>query len=179
MDKTTDISNLLWKNIPPALDMRKLFEKVELPKLDLQTLVEARRRDIDALVEANREAYQALETLGKRQQEILSAALASLQQNTNDVLTTEGLSEKASRSAQHAQAAFKQALTDMRELAQMAVDSNKQVLSVLNDRVKEGLKDAGVTLPAALGGSPEAAPKRTRAAATPTKTAARKRKAHA
>lgn len=156
-----------WKNIPAALDVRRLIDKIELPHVDLKAMVEARRRDIDALMEANREAYQALESLGKRQQEILNASLAAFQENTRDVIGTPGLGQKASRSAQHAQKAFTQALNDMRELAQMAVASNRHVLAVLNERMKLGLKEAGLDL-AALAGEP--APKR----AKPRTPAARK-----
>lgn len=182
MDKKTDTLADAWKNIPPALDMRRLFDKIELPHVDMKTLIEARRRDIDALVEANREAYQALEALGKRQQEILTASLATLQDNTREVLSTDGLGEKATRSAQLAQKALTQALADMRELAQMAVSSNRQVLAVLNDRVKAGLSEAGVTLPGLTEDAPHAratTKKPAARSATAHKATPRKRAAHA
>jgi phasin family protein len=171
--KATATSANPWKNIPAALDVRRLIDKMDLPHVDLKSMVEARRRDIDALMEANREAYQALESLGKRQQEILNASLAAFQDNTRDVIATQGIGQKATRSAQHAQKAFTQALSDMRELAQMAVASNRHVLAVLNERMKLGLEEAGVKLPGLSTDEPAAKPAKPRAAAT-RKTTARK-----
>lgn len=132
-----------WGKIPPALDLRKLFDKIELPEVG-RKIVASQRKDIEALVEANRQAYRALEALGKRQQEILRAALQTWQQGAREVINAPKLAGKASASAKRSQQAFSDALADLRGLAEMAVESNRQVLAVLNERATERLQEIGV-----------------------------------
>lgn len=132
-----------WGKIPSALDLRKLFDKIELPEVG-RKIVASQRKDIEALVEANRQAYRALEALGKRQQEILRAALQTWQQGAREVINAPKLAGKASASAKRSQQAFSDALADLRGLAEMAVESNRQVLAVLNERATERLQEIGV-----------------------------------
>lgn len=165
-----------WGRIPPALDLRKLFEKLDLPDVG-QRFLETRRKDIEALVDANRQAYRALETLGKRQQEILRAAIEAWQEGARAVIAEPKLRDKASRSLRHSQDAFGRAVADLRELAEMAVASNRNVLGVLDRRLQERLSEAGVKLPKAKvvaepvpdeapAARRTAAPRRTRRAAS-------------
>jgi phasin family protein len=162
MDKKTSAAP--WGKIPSALDLRKLFDKIELPEAG-RKIVASQRKDIEALVEANRQAYRALEALGKRQQEILRAAFEAWQQGAREVIAAPKLGGKLSASAKRSQKAFSQALTDLRELAELALEQNKQVLGVLNERGKERLRElgAGVGKPAAAAepvadDSPKAVP---------------------
>jgi phasin family protein len=141
MDKKTPAAP--WGKIPSALDLRKLFDKLELPDTG-RRIVASQRKDIEALVEANRQAYRALESLGKRQQEILRTAFEAWQQGTREVIDAPKLRGKMSVSAQRSQRAFSQALTDLRELAELAFEENKKVLGVLNERANERLRELGV-----------------------------------
>ncbi|MBL8350766.1 MAG: phasin family protein [Burkholderiaceae bacterium] len=133
-----------WGRIPPALDLRKLIDKLELPEVG-RRLVAGQRKDIEALVEANRQAYLALEALGKRQQELLRAAYDAWQTGTREVIAAPDLASKARQSAKRSQQAFSEALADLRDLAEMAVASNRQVLGVLNERAGQRLQEIGLT----------------------------------
>lgn len=137
--------------LPAALDLRRLFERIDLPQAGRRFL-DTRRRDIEALIEANRQAYHALEALGQRQQEILAAALATWQEGVREVIETPGLGDKAGASAKRSQQALGQAVKDLRELAELALKSNQAVLGVLNQRAREHLQEVGAGLPTPVKG---------------------------
>ncbi len=145
MDKSAISTDQRW-GLPPALNLHQLFGQLELPKLDVNKIAESRRKDIDAMVDAHREAYQAMQALSQRQQELLAAALKSWQNGAQAVMEAPSLSEKANQSAEQAKQAISRALTDLRELAEVATSSNRKVLAVLNHRMQEGLAEAGVSL---------------------------------
>lgn len=153
---TTPAAEAPWGRIPPALDLRKLFDKLDLPERG-RRLLDTQRKDIEALVEANRQAYRALEALGQRQQEILRAALEAWQAGARDVIAAPRLADRAGKTLGNSQQAFSQALTDLRELAELALQSNKQVLGVLEARVKAHLHEIGLRTPRGQGGEAAAA----------------------
>lgn len=132
--------------LPAALDLRRLFDKIDLPQIGRQFL-DTRRKDIEALVEANKQAYHALEALGQRQQQILRAAAAAWQEGAKEVIQAPKLGDKASATARRSQQAFGQAVKDLRELAELALKSNQAVLGVLNQRAKDHMQEVGAQLP--------------------------------
>lgn len=125
----------------PGFDIRALLDRLSLPGVDVQALLESRRKDVEALVAANQRAYQGFEALTRRQAEILAEAMQVWQAGTREVLATTGAPEKANRSAGRAQQAFGEALASMRELAELAAKSHEDVVRILNKRVHEGLDE--------------------------------------
>jgi len=126
---------------PPAIDVRKILEKLKLPGIDVNGLVEARRKDVEALLAANQKAYQALDSLNRRQSEVLTAAMIGWNEGARELLTAGSAQTAASRSAERAKQAFSQAMADMRELADLAAKSTEEVTSILNKRMNDGLDE--------------------------------------
>lgn len=138
-DKTTTAKPAAGFTIPEALDLRTLLEKLKLPGVDVNGLLDYHRKDVETLIAANEQAFRGYQALTRRQAEILAEAMREWREGTAGLVDVKGIPEKASRTAGRAQQAFGRALGNMREIAEMAAKSHEQVIEILNKRVHEGL----------------------------------------
>jgi phasin family protein len=118
-----------------------MLEKLRLPGIDTQKLIEGRRKDIEALLAANERAYVAVEALTRKQADLLSDVMKEWQASVKDVVAGTGIVEKLNQTADHAQRAFTHALTNMKEMAEIAARSNHEVLAILNKRYHDGVAE--------------------------------------
>lgn len=128
------------KDNRPKLDVRATLEKLKLPGLDAQTLLDRGRKDIEALLAANERVFNTIETLSHKQTELLMDVMREWQAGAKDVIGKGSTPEKASQVSQHAQRAFVQALADMKEMADIAAKSHEDVLTILNKRYRENVE---------------------------------------
>ena len=122
--------------INPFADLQTLMTQFSIPGVDLAAVVEARRKDIDALVAANQSALEAAQALARKQTEMLTQAMKDIQQATRDAAAGDPAKQSA-----NARKAIDKALADMKELAQMAQDSQKEALAHLTERANANLQE--------------------------------------
>ena len=127
-------------------DLRRLLEGLKLPGIDVQGLLESRGKDVEALLAANRKAMEGYQELARKQAELLAEAMRELQDGAREVLSPAAAPETLSRAATRAQKAFTQALADMRTLAEMAASSHQEVMSIVNQRIADGLRELRASL---------------------------------
>lgn len=120
-------------------DIGKMMEQFKVPGLDVGKIVEAQKKDIEALTAANQAAYEGVQELAKRQAEILQETMAEWQA----AMTSAGGGAGATPAVQAelAQKAFAKAVTNMREMAEMAAKSQTQAWEVMQKRFRENLAD--------------------------------------
>jgi len=124
----------------PFVDVTKILEQFKLPGVDMQSILEARRKDMEALAKANQIAYDNIQALARREAEILQQTMAEWQ-GAMAGMAGKGPAEMAAKGTELAAQAFGRALTNMRELAEMATKSQAQTYEVLNRRFQENLED--------------------------------------
>lgn len=112
----------------PFFDFTKLLEQYKFPGVDFAAVVDLERKNIEALAQANKIAFEGWQALVRRQSEILQETM------------THAFAEVGNRDAKANQAdmvvqAFEKALGNMRELAEMAVQSQKDAFEVIRKRV--------------------------------------------
>ena len=126
---------------PPFVDVTKLMEQFKLPGIDMQAIVEARRKDIEALTEANRIAFQGMQALAQKQAEILQKSMQEAQAAMQGLAGGQ-TAASAGNPGELIQQAFQKALSNMRELAEMAGKSQAQAMEIVSKRVQENIEDA-------------------------------------
>ena len=126
--------------MPPFVDITKILEQFKLPGMDISALMEARRKDVEALTQANQIAYQSMQALAQREAEILQQTMAEWQ-GAMAGMAGKSPTEMAAKGTELATQAFGNALTNMRELAEMATKSQTQAYEVLNKRFQENLEE--------------------------------------
>lgn len=125
----------------PGFNFEKLCERFRLPGVDVSALMEAQRKNVEALQQANQKAYAGALALAQRQAEILEETVREWQ-NAAKELTGKGSGENvATKQADLARKAIEQALANMRELAEMAVQSQREAYEVIGKRVQNGIQE--------------------------------------
>ena len=116
----------------PAFDFTKMLQQFRIPGVDFASIIERERKNIEALAEANRIAFEGWQNLVRRQSEILQDSMKrAVADAQNQNLLKDG--------AELARNAFQAALTNMRELAEMAVKSQSEAFEVIRKRVGENI----------------------------------------
>jgi len=124
----------------PFVDITKILEQFKLPGVDINAIMEARRKDVEALTQANQIAYASMQALAQREAEILQQTMAEWQ-GAMAGMAGKSPTEMAAKGTELATQAFGRALSNMRELAEMASKSQTQTYEVLNRRFQENLED--------------------------------------
>ena len=117
----------------PNFDFTKLMKDFKLPGVDLATIMDREKKNIEALTEANRVAFEGWQALVRRQAEILQESIKQA------VGTVQG-EDAGTKRMDLAAHAFQTALSNMRELAEMAAKSQKEAFDIIRKRVEENLE---------------------------------------
>ena len=117
----------------PFFDFTKLMSQFRLPGVDFAALVDRERKNIEALAEANKIAFEGWQSLVRRQGEIL-------QETMKKVVANAGQQDAMTKRADLAKEGFENALSNMRELAEMATKSQKEAFEVIRKRVEENVE---------------------------------------
>ena len=131
------------KSATDAASVREVVAALERLKLaDLsQVLLEGRRKDLEALVAANKKSYDGLQSLVKRRTQQVKTAIAEWQ-SVAKVMKTAGPGESIAKLDELAKGAFKLALENIRELAELAARSQAETLKIVNQRITESVDQA-------------------------------------
>jgi phasin family protein len=124
----------------PFVDITKILEQFKLPGIDIQAVLDARRKDVEALTQANQIAYESMQALARREAEILQQTMGEWQ-GAMAGMAGKSPQEMAAKGTELATQAFGRALSNMRELAEMASKSQAQTYEVLNRRFQENLEE--------------------------------------
>ena len=119
-------------------DITQLIGQFKMPGVDMNALVEAGRKDIEALVAANKAAYESMQALARKQTEMLTASFEGMQEAAKGTLGGKG---DPAKQAETVRQAFEKALTDLKELAEMARTSQADALAHITRRGTEHLEE--------------------------------------
>jgi phasin family protein len=115
-----------------------MLKSFKVPGVDVQALIESQKKDVQALVAANQAAYAGMQSLAKRQTEMLQEAAAAWRAAASE-MTSKGLSGSMEDRTEMARKAFSTAVANMRELAEMATRSQTEVFDLIRKRAEENL----------------------------------------
>ena len=117
----------------PVLDFTKLMSQFRLPGVDFAALVDRERKNIEAVAQANRIAFEGWQRLVRRQAEML-------QETMKKVIADAGHEGAKKKRADLAKEGFEKALANMRELAEITTQSQKEAFDVVRKRIEENVE---------------------------------------
>jgi phasin family protein len=130
----------------PRFDLRSLLERLRLPGVTTQKLMAFHRKDLEALIAANERAVQALETVTRKQADMLVNVLHEWNEGAKDAVADKPGAERLNEATSRVQSAFSTALANLREMAEISAKSSEDVLGILNKRYREGLDELRASL---------------------------------
>lgn len=109
------------------------------------TLMEHGRKDIEALVEANKRSYQGLQTVVQRQTEMLRQSITNWQDAVSG-MQGQDMSANLAKLDEMGRSAFQQALNDLRELAEVAAQSQSEAFDIVRQRIQDNVEQVSQLL---------------------------------
>lgn len=118
-------------------DFSQMLEQMKLPGVDLQSLAEDARKNVEALQEANRTVAAGWQALAEKQMEIFQQTMQRWQES---MTPPSGEGASVEKQAERAREGFERALENMRELAEIAAESQSKAFDIMRQRFEENLR---------------------------------------
>ncbi|MCC8397373.1 phasin family protein [Paraburkholderia sp. MMS20-SJTR3] len=128
-------------DLNPFAGLTKLLDQFNVPGLDMGPIIDARRKDVDALVAANRTAYESMQTVARKQTEILTQIMQGIQDSFTVAATDSGIAPDLGARVEQAHSVYKKALADMVELSESARKSQVEAMTGIAHRATESLQE--------------------------------------
>lgn len=118
-------------------DFNRMLEQMQVPGIDLERLAEDARKNVEALQEANRTVAAGWQALAEKQMEIFQQTMQRWQES---MTPPSGERASAEKQAELAREGFERALENMRELAEIAAESQSKAFDIMRQRFEENLR---------------------------------------
>lgn len=138
-----DMSKMM-KDFDPTKMTEKftqMLKDYKLPGVDVDSIVASQRKNVEALTSANRTVFEGVQAIAKRQAEILQETMNETTKAVDSLSKAGSPGEAAAKQAELAKGAFERALSNMREVAEMASKANEEVASTITARISSTLDE--------------------------------------
>lgn len=122
-------------------DFSKILREFKIPDVDWQEIMASQQRNLAALTKANQVLMEGAQTVMQREVEILQNAMAEVNDAARDLMQADDPQAGAAKRLELAKESFAAAVSNMRELAELATKSNREALDVINQRALEGIEE--------------------------------------
>src|SRR5512133_306653 len=116
-------------------EVAKAIKQVNLPGVDVDSLVASQKNNLEAVTSANQIAFQGLQAVAKRQAEILQEMMNEASTAVDSLSKAGSPREIVATSTELAHGAFEHALTNMKQLAELVTKASQEVTSTINTRM--------------------------------------------
>lgn len=118
-------------------DLSRMFEQMQVPGVDFGRLAEDAQKNIEALQEANQTVAAGWQALAEKQREIFQETMQRWQES---MTPPSGDAASVEKQAELAREGFERALENMRELAEIAAESQSKSFEIMRARLEENLR---------------------------------------
>jgi phasin family protein len=126
---------------PFEMDVTKLLAEFKMPGVDLESIMATQRKNIEALSKANQLALEGMQTMARRQSEILRGGFERASTMMRDIMQTQSTEDRVMRQTEAAKHTVELALSNARELAEIMTRAGNEAFDVLHHRVEETLDE--------------------------------------
>lgn len=147
-DMTRFLSDLRIPSLGQAAQMP------QIPGVNVEKMVDAQKRNMEVLTAANKMAFDGFQAILRRQGEIMRRAFEEASDVAGRMTSTTDPQQRMAFQADVTKEAFERAVANLRELTELATNSNTEVLDLLKSRVVESFDELGEVLRAQPAVSP-------------------------
>lgn len=141
--KKTTASSSMGANADAMLNPLKGMAE-RLQNLDLTgsagKVLDSSRKDLQALMQANEKSYQGLQTVVQRQTEMIKSAIGEWQEAAKG-MPGKDAKQNLAKLDELGRASFQRAVDDIRELATLAAQSQKDAFEVMRERIQANVDE--------------------------------------
>lgn len=129
----------------PQFDMTKVWSDFKFLAVDMQQLSAIASKNYEAMTAANNLAIEGLQTIAKRQAQIVQNAITEAKSIASELAAAGTPEEKILRQVDLIKESYEQCLSNTKELAELCAKSNSEAANVISKRISgsiDELKDA-------------------------------------
>lgn len=123
------------------LDVAKRLAAFQVPDLSLDTIMASQQRNIEALTKANQLAVEGLQTVARRQVEILRGGFEEAASLMREIMQPQPPEDRVARQTEAAKKSIERALSNARELAEIVTRAGNEAFDIINQRLGESLDE--------------------------------------
>ena len=121
----------------PMPDFNELLKQMQMPGVDLESLMQEGQKNIEAVQEANRAVAEGWQSMTQKQMEIFQETMQRWRESTGEMATG---APDMEQQAQAAREGFEQALANMRAMAEIAAESQTKAMEIMRQRFEENMQ---------------------------------------
>lgn len=129
------------KNTPFDMDITKMMADFKMPMLDVQQIMTISRKNIEAMTAANQLAVEGIQACLKRQAEIVQESLKEANSIVTEMAAAGTPEDKIVRQVELVKQAYENAISNTKELAEIAAKSNGEAIELISERVSDSLDE--------------------------------------
>ena len=122
-------------------DFQKAFTEYKVPGVDGNVILESQKKNVEAVAQANKVALEGIQAVFKRQAEIMSQMMEEMQTTFKELSVKGEPQDKVAQQADLLKDSVEKALSNMRELTEMAGKSNTEAFDTIHTRFKDSLDE--------------------------------------
>lgn len=142
-DMTRFLSDM---QIPTMGQAGQMPQMPQIPGVNVEAMVDAQKRNMEVLTAANKLAFDGFQAILRRQGEFMRGALEEASDVAGRMTSTTDPQQRMAFQADVTKEAFERTVANLRELTELAANSNTEVLDLLTRRVTESLDELGNVL---------------------------------
>jgi phasin family protein len=122
-------------------ELTKMLQDYQVPGVDWQELMASQQKNVEALRKANQVLFEGAQAVIQREVEIMQKAMQEFTEASRDLMQESDPQAQAQKRLELAKTSFEAALRNMRELAELAGQSNREALEMINKRALESFDE--------------------------------------
>ncbi|NQW12025.1 MAG: phasin family protein [Alphaproteobacteria bacterium] len=130
-----------FKNPFTDFDPKQFMGEFKIPNFDADAMMAASKKNFEALAQANQIMIESMQAVAQRQAQIMREAAEQASAAIQDMTKTGAPEQKLAQQADMVKSAMEKAMSNARELAELATKSNQEAVDVINKRVTESLDE--------------------------------------
>ncbi|HWK44150.1 MAG TPA: phasin family protein [Stellaceae bacterium] len=123
------------------MDVTKIMAEFKVPGADVETLMASQRKNIEALTQANRLAIEGIQTVARRQAEILRQGFEEATSHLREMMQPSSPEDRVAKQTDIAKRALEKAIANARELAEIVGKANSEAFDIINRRMSESMDE--------------------------------------
>ena len=132
-------------NQNPAADWFKMFSDFKTPMFDFNNLANQGRRNVETMVTVGQLFTETAQVIGRRQAEAAREHVEHFIKASKDMLSGNAPELSASKQADYAKTSMENAVSNMREMAELASKASTEAFQVMNRRMTENMEELNRT----------------------------------
>lgn len=138
-----DTSKLMAALDPSAVlsEMTSALKKLQLPGVDVDSVVAAQKRNMEAVIGANRAIFEGTQAVVRRQVELLQETMGQASHQVREMGKSASPPDVVAHQAELAKNTFEKATATMKELGDIVAKANTDAAAIINARIGASLTE--------------------------------------